>query len=392
MGSYDPMAQPTGLEDAHEATLSHAGKREVKYPFAFKNLDWDEYHRYRPRYPDSMLKMWMSYHRERGGEFRCAHDVGAGKQQLFTTPLPPTGPFLNYYSFLLLSSDCRLVCTYTSIGPGTLAIRLGPHFEQVIVSDAGQANITSAKRNLASPSPGDAKFTCLHAPAESVHTCLPPASVDFVSVGMAFHYFDSPAAIASLAAMLRPGGTLAAVTYGFNLTFPGRPRLDKLWYAAASKASLCLLRAGRLFPAAIRGLANAMAGLDFVPLPTELFEPGVQRVLVNVDKNDNEDYDYGHHRHPLCFVDEDRSLWETAPCRVGKEDVRRVMRDPNWRREEADVAWLRGFLASCQMGFGASTWALAEWRALEEEVGRAPGGRVVVEWPVAMVLATRKKS
>lgn len=267
-----------------------------------------------------------------------------------------------------------------------MAIRLGPHFEKVIVSDAGQANITSAKRNLASQSPLDSKFTCVHAPAESVHASIPPASVDFVSVGMAFHYFDAPRAMRSIAAMLKPGGTLAAVTYGFNLHFPGRPQLDKLWYAAASRESLRLIREGKLFPAAIKGLASAMAGLDPLPLPVELFEPGAQRILVNVHGDVHTDGDPAAGR-PLSFVDEDCSAWEVAPCRVGQDDVRRVVKDQNWRRE-ADVAWLRGFLASSQMGFGESTWAVDAWRALEEEVGRA-GGRVLVEWPVAMVLATR---
>lgn len=46
------------LEEAHEADVSPNGRREVKYPFAFKDLDWEEYHRFRPLYPDSMFSMW----------------------------------------------------------------------------------------------------------------------------------------------------------------------------------------------------------------------------------------------------------------------------------------------------------------------------------------------
>lgn len=78
MGSYDTTPPRTTLEDAHETNHTLDGKREVIYPFAFKNLNWDEYHRYRPRYPDSLLEMWMSYHREHHGVFACAHDVAAG--------------------------------------------------------------------------------------------------------------------------------------------------------------------------------------------------------------------------------------------------------------------------------------------------------------------------
>lgn len=79
MGNHAHKA-PTSLEEAHETYETSPGKREVKYPFAFKQLDWDEYHRYRPRYPDSMIDMWLSYHREHGnGLFHRAHDIGAGK-------------------------------------------------------------------------------------------------------------------------------------------------------------------------------------------------------------------------------------------------------------------------------------------------------------------------
>lgn len=198
---------------------------------------------------------------------------------------------------------------------------------------------------------------------------------------MAFHYFDAPVAIRSIAETLRPGGTLAAVTYGFRLRFPDHPAMEKLWYAAASNESLRLIREGRLFPAAVRGLAAAMAGLDFVPLPLDWFEPGAVRMLINT--ND----DIVEKSQPLCFVDEDQSCWEPAPSRSRPTDVKKVISDKNWRRE-ADVAWLRGFLGSSQMGFDQQTWETAEWRQLEQMV-RAEGGQVTVEWPVAMILATR---
>lgn len=52
---------PTALEEAHEIDVSPNGRREVKYPFAFKDLDWEAYHRFRPFYPDSMFNMWQVY-------------------------------------------------------------------------------------------------------------------------------------------------------------------------------------------------------------------------------------------------------------------------------------------------------------------------------------------
>lgn len=263
----------------------------------------------------------------------------------------------------------------------------------MVISDAGAANIRSAKANLASPT--NTKFTFLHTPAEQAHATLRPGSVDFVSVGMAFHYFDAPAAIRSIATMLKPGGTLAAATYSFRLRFPGRPALDELWFAAASKESLRLIREEALFPAAVRGLAAAMAGLDFVELPEAWFEKGATRVLVNgtaEGEEEDEDEDEEQLRSTnandsMAFVQED-PCWEPSVRRVGRADVCKQTRDAGWRRE-ADCAWLRGFLASCQMGFGERTWEMPEWRMLEEVVNSAEGGRVTVEWPVAMILATR---
>lgn len=263
----------------------------------------------------------------------------------------------------------------------------------MIVSDAGAANIRSAKANLASY-----KFTFLHTPAEQAHATLAPGSVDFVSVGMAFHYFNASAAMRSIATMLKPGGTFAAATYGFRLRFPGRPALDELWLAAASEESLRLIREGALFPAAVRGMAAAMAGLDFVEVPEAWFEAGATRVLVNGtaegDEEDEDDHEQkqrtAHSPGPLAFVQED-ACWTPSVRRVGRADVCTRMRDVGWRRE-ADCQWLRGFLASCRMGFGERTWELPAWRALEAAVRSAEGGRVMVEWPVAMLLATRNEN
>lgn len=81
MGICVPNSSLIALEQAHEASELTDGRREVRYPFAFKNLDWDAYHRYRPQYPDSMIKTWLDYHSEHGGKFQCAHDIGAGKRE-----------------------------------------------------------------------------------------------------------------------------------------------------------------------------------------------------------------------------------------------------------------------------------------------------------------------
>ncbi len=76
--STDTMEQ-NSLADRHESQEAADGKKDVRYPFAFKNLDWQEYHRYRPTYPESMWKTWLDYHKSHGGGFETAHDIGSGE-------------------------------------------------------------------------------------------------------------------------------------------------------------------------------------------------------------------------------------------------------------------------------------------------------------------------
>ncbi|CAK7204813.1 hypothetical protein SEUCBS139899_007575 [Sporothrix eucalyptigena] len=321
-------ATTTALADRHE---------DVKYAFAFKNLDWEAYHRYRPVYPASMWRMWFDYHTTHGnGSFATAHDAGSG--------------------------------------PGTAATIVGQKFDEVFVSDAGAANLATAEATL---TPRD-KFTFHHGPAEQTASWLPPASVDFTSICMAFHYMDSAATVRAVAMTLKPGATFAAATYGFRLLFPGQPRAEALWYQATSCESLRLMREGKLFPAAVKGLARAMTGLDFVAFPSDLFE-NVRRVYVNVKEGEDK---------ALYFVDKD-PLWDEAETFVAPTDTREYIQDPTWGRR-ADAAWLRGFLASSQMGFDETTWSLPEWQELEAIVGSGPDGTIAVEWPVSITLATRK--
>lgn len=96
-----------------------------------------------------------------------------------------------------------------------MAGRLKGTFKRVVVSDAGRANVMSACEQLSSSScsndtifPKECHdFVFVHSAAETIHTALSPASTDFACVAMAFHYFDAPVAIESIAATLRPGGT-----------------------------------------------------------------------------------------------------------------------------------------------------------------------------------------
>ncbi len=206
---------------------------------------------------------------------------------------------------------------------------------------------------------------------------------------MSFHYTRAYDAASSIAAALRQGGTLAAVTYGVRLKFPSHPRLEELWFSVTNKETQRFIRSGSLFPAGMAGLAQAMTGLDFVELPEALFED-VRRIYVNVEEEDIVVTAVQARKPgPFQFVDADESLWNPAERKVGEKDQLVFTKDAGWARD-VDVAWLKGFLASCQMGFGRETWMLPEWAELERIVKSMPAENVRVEWPVAILLARRR--
>jgi trans-aconitate 3-methyltransferase len=260
-------------------------------------------------------------------------------------------------------------------GPGTAAKILAYFFPHVVVSDAGQNNVESSKAYLR---PAE-NFTFKHSPAEQ--ECLSPQSVDFAAVCMAMHYMDEEAAVRTIAKSLRLGGTFAAVTYSFMLKFPERPRLAEIWFDVLSHESDRFVKMGRLFPAAIKGCSKAMSGLDFVPLPEDLFEPGAVRMQINVTEGEE---------HPFLFVRPSADSFMLPEKKYGASDVVKYARDDGWRKE-CDVEWLKGFLISCHLGFGDQTWKMDSWKEFESIV-RDAGGEVTVEWPVAIILATRART
>ncbi len=89
-------------------------------------------------------------------------------------------------------------------GSGQAAVALASRFERVIATDASAGQIA-----VAPPHP---RVEYRVAPAEA--SGLPPASVDLLTVAQALHWFDRPAFYAEARRVMRPGGIVAAWTYG----------------------------------------------------------------------------------------------------------------------------------------------------------------------------------
>jgi len=130
----------------------------------------DEYERYRLRYPKAVIDLL----RERCGlrPEQVVADVGAGTGML---------------AELFLSQ-------------GNTVIAVEPNAAMRAVCDELRKRY--------------ARLTVVAAAAES--TTLGPASVDFVSVGRAFHWFDRERALAEFRRILKPRGWLTLVSSGRN--------------------------------------------------------------------------------------------------------------------------------------------------------------------------------
>jgi len=97
-------------------------------------------------------------------------------------------------------------------GPGNLARLLLPHAARVYGVEPNQEMREAGEALLAA----HPNFTSLPASAES--TTLPDASVDLITAGQAFHWFDPEPTKAEFRRILRPGGAIALVWNERNVT------------------------------------------------------------------------------------------------------------------------------------------------------------------------------
>ncbi|KAK5987849.1 Methyltransferase gedG-like protein [Cladobotryum mycophilum] len=304
---------------------------DIKYPFTIQGLDWANYDTYRPKYPPSMWETWLKHHKFHGGLMDAVHDIGAG----------------------------------------LAAKELSTFFSHVFVSDPGENNIAAA-RQLLTPA---AKFTFCQKPAEV--PWLEDSSVDFSSICMAAHWMNSETSLRNVARSLRPGGTLAMCAYSFMLNFPDSQRLEKLWSDAVKTAIGGFIDNGDIGLDEMRGMRKFMVGLDGTAIPDHLFTH-VLRLQINIRSDKIK---------PFCFVPDGQ--FELHASQIKASEKVQHMDDRGWRTE-TDVDWLKGYLASSNMPFGDKTWNTPSWREFERIISEDFMGKIVVEWPVAMILATRK--
>jgi SAM-dependent methyltransferase len=96
-------------------------------------------------------------------------------------------------------------------GNGQAAFGLAPFFDEIIATDASEAQLKSAPRHE--------KIT--YRLATAGRTDIEPASVDLVTVAQALHWFDLAAFYAEVKRVLKPAGALAVWAYNLLEIEPG---------------------------------------------------------------------------------------------------------------------------------------------------------------------------
>nr|POE56423.1 methyltransferase gedg [Quercus suber] len=317
-----------------------------KIGFSDATTDWQNYATHRPRYPASTVKLIVDFHRAHSNSLRLAHDAGTGS--------------------------------------GVFAPVLSEYFDHVHVSDPTAHSIALARENLSrwyAENWWKGKFTFSTSAAEDSDQLFADGSVDFTSLLECAHWTDAERMVESVAKTLAPNGTLAIVYYHPFPYVVDNPRVDEV---VGELMKLCASQMDRSEGDMERTVMQAHAGLDYIPLPENLFIQDVtKRIYINL-----------RGRGDMAFS----MLGEgtpKAPSRVGEQHRRYEYSHPEpeadgWR-QDVDAAWFRGFMASLQQESKMHLYdSLLESVAKAIEETGKDGRTVTIEWTVAIVLGTKK--
>ncbi|KAK3686961.1 hypothetical protein LTR37_019315 [Vermiconidia calcicola] len=312
-------------------------------------IDWDESAYYQQRYPPSLDKVIMDFHRAHSNSLRLAHDVGSGS--------------------ILFAS------------------RLAEYFQHVHASDRKSANIERARQRLDSWHAENwwkGKFTFSVTPAEKAHEIAALGSVDLVTLIECAPWTDQDAVVDSVAKSLAPNGTLAVDTTNPAPTVIGNELVNALVRELFDFWINALLQ--ELHPNSTIGkryLAQANSGVECVPLPEGKF---IQDVTKRIDINT---HGRGSDAHALPGH-EDMAL----PSRAHPDHRRYEFssEDPEGRgwRYEVEASWFRGLIGSTGKEGRLHVYE-SRLREIERAVTETTStGTVMIEWTVALLLGTRK--
>lgn len=313
------------------------------YGFGEKGYDWDRYARVRPKYPDSLCRQILDYHRAHGGSFDKAHDIGTG---------------------LGIVAQKYLIST----------------FDHVFASDPVEHNIAAARERLG-PREARGELTIHKAGAEE--RWLPNASIDLVTAFECLHWSNCHESIPAIAAQLKSGGTFTALYYTPQPLILGNTRAQSAWHDVFEKFSV---RQYEPDSTTTKFLGRCFHGLDgHVNLPSETWQPGARWITINAELL-NIAGDFNHPETP--FQIGSRHIADGHTNLIGKDDICASVVDIETWSEIVDVVWLLDLVQSLQpkMPIERVEQELQELKAALQETG----GTVQIVWIVQVLLATKR--
>lgn len=311
---------------------------------------WEHYVTYRPRWPDSMWKMWLHYHQ---GLLVSAHDIGTGSG--------------NAAEDLLQAS----------------IVHSPPGLRYLVLTDLRESNIQDARtRFLSGKRFPETKFAFRVAPAESswqdIAERIPEhaSGIDFIMACESIHWTDLEPTLRNVVTSLRPGGTFAAALYWPFPIISGNEKARQAFNRLVDKRVAQIQKDQWMNAAWVN--ASRQMNLDVVPLRGEMWRD-VKRIYVHCGRQCG---GWAWEQHP-----EEKDWHAESALHLGDYERIELADHIDWKMN-SNVEWLRGLLESLRFGFSAESWESEEWCEIEEASGI--DGNINLEWQVQMILARKR--
>ena len=322
----------------------------ISTPSGSTTSQWEAFKRTGPRYPPSLEKLLMDYHHKHSKSWQLAHDLGAGS--------------------------------------GLYSPILAKYFRHVHISDSNSTGLTKSRKAMTAWS-GENKrsrgrFTFSTNKPEQGHEAVADRTVDMAIVVEGAHLTSAEAMVRSAAESLATNGTLALVTYSPVCRITGNPAANdsvqrlytswgsQMWDVVCGDA---------------RGQKQFSAGLDFVPIPSDLFDiTKTRRITINTQNKGS-----------AAFQIPSTPLADASDSKVHPSERRQDYSSENgdeqargWR-QDVGPEFFRS-MTTALMGSGGVQKFDEDFKKIQQIVHEtSPNGiMVTVEWTVAVVLATRR--
>ena len=229
----------------------------------------------------------------------------------------------------------------------------------------------------------EGRFTFSNGKAEQGHDAVADRTVDMAIMMESAHFANPEPMVRSAAQTLSKDGTLALVTYSPVCRITGNPganeAVQRLFNAWGEKPWDVVCKDAR-------GKRQFSAGLDFVPLPDDIFDQSkTRRIYINTSGKGSKAF-----LVPGVTPDASDNRVNTHERKMDYMSENNDEQAKGWR-QEVGPEFFRSMTAAL-VGSGSITQFDQYFKEIQKIVHEtSPNGiMITVEWTVAVVLATRR--